>query len=114
MSHEGLLWRTALEHLGDTELHQVVVCLWVKAGPPTRPTVEYLDSAHVGDDVLHILRAAQATAGAVVPYRPVEPGRIAIYSAHAEYLADELLQAMPVGKLSPSLKGARLEVDLGM
>lgn len=114
MSQEGLLWRTALEHLGATELHQVLVGLWVKAGRPARPTVEYLDSNHVGDDVLNVLRIPQAAVGAVVPYRPVESGRIAIYSVHAEYLADGLLQAMPVGKLPPSLKGARLEVDLGM
>ena len=49
-----------------------------------------------------------------VGYRAVEPGRIALYSAHAGHLADELLQAMPVGKLPPSLKGTRLKVDMGM
>ncbi|WP_224791013.1 hypothetical protein [Pseudomonas fluorescens] len=114
MSQEGLLWKTALEHLGPTELHQVVVGLWLKAGPPARPTVEYLDTDHVGNDVLNILRIAQVSVGAVVPYRLVESGRLAIYSAHAEHLADKLLQVIPVGKLPLSLKGARLEVDLGM
>lgn len=114
MSEEGLLWKTALEQLGPISLHQVVVDIWTSARRPARPTVEYLDRDQVGDDVLNILRIAQIAVGAVVPYRPVEPGRIALYSAHAGHLADELLQAMPVKKLPPSLKGARLEVDLGM
>ncbi len=114
MSQEGLLWKTALSHLGATELHQVVVGLWVEALPSARPTVEYLESLHIGNDVLNILRIAQVAVGAVVPYRPLEPDRIAIYSAHAEHLAGKLLQAMPVGKLPPSLKGIRLEIDLGM
>ncbi|MDD2059227.1 hypothetical protein NPS58_17545 [Pseudomonas putida] len=114
MSQEGLLWKTALSHLGPTELHQFVVGLWVEAGPSARATVEYLDAEHVGDEVLSILRDVQTHVGAVVPYRPVESDRIAIYSAHAEHLADKLLQAMPVGKLPPSLKGVRLEIDLGM
>lgn len=114
MSQEGLLWKAALEHLGPIDLHQVVVELWINARPPVRTTVEYLDSDHVGGDVLNILRIAQIVVGAVVPYRPVEPGRIAIYSAHAEHLADGLLKIMPVGNLPPGLKGARLEVDLGM
>ena len=114
MSEEGLLWKTALSHLGATELHQVVVGLWVEARPSARPTVEYLESLHIGNDVLKILRIAQVAVGAVVPYRPLEPDRIAIYSAHAEHLAGKLLQAMPIGKLPPSLKGVRLEIDLGM
>ena len=114
MSEEGLLWKTALEHFGLTGLHQVVVELWMTARPLTRTTVEYLDSDHVGDEVLNILKIAQITVGAVVPYRPIEPKRVAIYSAHAEHLAYELLQAMPVRKLPPSLKGSRLEAELGM
>ncbi|WP_053163463.1 hypothetical protein [Pseudomonas sp. P1.8] len=114
MSEEGLLWKTALEHLGPIDLHQMVVELWINARPPVRRTVEYLDSDIVGDDVLNILKIAQITVGAVVPYRPVESGRIAIYSAHAEHLAHRLLHAMPVGKLPPSLKGARLEAELEM
>lgn len=114
MSEEGLLWKTALEHLGPIGLHQVVVELWTKARSPARTTVEYLGSDHVGDDVLNILRIAQVAADAAVPYRPVEPRRIAIYSAHAEYLADELLKIMPVGTLPTSLKGSRLEADIGI
>ncbi|QZA97751.1 hypothetical protein K3369_29260 [Pseudomonas mandelii] len=114
MSQEGLLWKAALEHLGPIDLHQVVVELWTITRPPARTTVEYLDSDYVGGDVLNLLRIAQIAVGAAVPYRPVESGRIAIYSAHAEHLAHGLLQAMPVGKLPPSLKGARLEAELGM
>ena len=114
MAQEGLLWRTALQHLGPVGLHHIVVELWTKAEPRARATVEYLESLHIGNDVLNILRIAQVSVGAIVPYRPLEPDRIAIYSAHAEHLADKLLRAMPVEKLPPSLKGARLEVDLGM
>lgn len=114
MSQEGLLWKTALQHHGPAGLQHIVVELWPKAELRARATVEYLESLHIGDDVLNILRIAQASVGAVVPYRPLEPGRIAIYSAHAEHLADKLLKAMAVEKLPPTLKGARLEVDLGM
>ena len=114
MSEEGLLWKTALEHLGPIDLHQVVVELWINARPPVRTTVEYLDSDIVGDDVLNIVKVAQIAAGAVVPYRPIEPKRVAIYSAHAQHLAYELLQAMPVRKLPSRLKGFRLETELGM
>lgn len=114
MSQEGLLWKTALTHLGPSGLHRFVNELWTNAGPLARATVEHLESLHIGNDVLNILRIAQVSVGAVVPYRPLEPNRIAIYSAHAEHLADKLLRAMPVEKLPPSLRGARLEVDLGM
>lgn len=114
MSQEGLLWKTALEHFGPMGLHQFVIEIWASTRTAARPTVEYLDSDHVGGDVLNLLRIAQVAVGAVVPYRPVESGRIAIYSAHAEYLAAELLKNMPVRNLPPSLKGARLEAELGM
>lgn len=114
MSQEGLLWNTALIHLGPKRLHEVVLDLWTNAKPITRTTVEYLDSNDVGNNVLDILRVAQLTAGAVVLNRPSEPGRLAIYSGHAEYLAAEVLKIMPVGKLPRSLRGTRLETDLGM
>jgi hypothetical protein len=114
MAQEGLLWKTALAHFGRKGLYEVVVDLWTKFQPPARATVEYLDIDHVGIDVLNILSDAQANMGAVVPNRPADPGRLAIYSVHAEYLAVEVLKIMPVGTLPRSLKGARLEVDLGM
>jgi hypothetical protein len=114
MSHEGVLWKTALRHLGAAQLRQVVVGLWLEAGPPARATVEYLDASHVSSDVLNILRDVQTQVGALVPYRPVECGRISIYCAHAEHLAYGILKILPVGILPPQLKGARLESDLGM
>jgi len=114
MSQEGLLWKIALSHLGHVGLHRLVVELWTNAEVRARATVEHLESLHIGNDVLNILRIAQVSVEAVVPYRPLDPHRIAIYSAHAEHLADKLLEAMPVEKLPPSLKGARLEMDLGM
>lgn len=114
MSQEGLLWKTALEHFGRTALHQLVVELWTKSSPPFRATVEYLDSDHIGNDVLNILRIAQMAVGAVVPGRPVEQGRIAIYSAHAEHLANRVLKIIPVKKLPRSLRGSRLVTDMGM
>ena len=85
MSQEGLLWKTALEHHGPIGLHQVVEDLWTKVRSPARRTVEYLGRDHVGDEVLNILRIAQVASDAVVPYRPVELGRIATYFAPAEY-----------------------------
>jgi hypothetical protein len=114
MSQEGQLWKIALKQFGSIGLNDFVVKQWAKAGSPGRATVEYLDIEFVGKDVLSILRIAQMAVGAVVPGRPVEPGRIAHYSAHAKHLADELMKIMPVGKLSRSLRGNRLETDLGI
>jgi hypothetical protein len=114
MAQEGLLWKTALAHFGRKGLYEVVVDLWTKFQPSARATVECLDIDHAGIDVLNILRDAQATMGAVVPNRPADPGRLAIYSVHAEYLAAEVLKIMPVGKLPRSLRGTRLERDLGL
>lgn len=37
---------------------------------------------------MSILRIAQAAACPILPYSPVERGRIVIYSVHAEHLAD--------------------------
>ena len=100
--------------LGPKRLHEVVFDLWTNAEPIARTTVEYLDSEHVGNDVLDILRAVQIAVGAVVANRQVESGRLAIYSVHAEYLAAKVLKIIPVGSLPRSLRGTRLEVDLGM
>jgi hypothetical protein len=114
MSQEGLLWNIALKQFGATGLNDFVVKQWAKARPPARATVEYLDSELVGKDVLSILRIAQMAVGAVVPCRPVEPGRIAIYSAHAEHLANHVLKNMPAEKLPRILRGVRVGVDLGV
>ncbi len=63
MSQEGLLWKTALQLLGAVGLHHIVVELWTKAEPRARATVEYLESLHIGNDVLNILKIAQVTVG---------------------------------------------------
>jgi hypothetical protein len=114
MSQEGLLWNIALKQFGATGLSDFVVKQWAKTRPPARATVEYLDIEFVGKDVLSILRIAQKAVGAVVPGRPIEPGRIAIYTAHAEHLANRVLKIIPVGKLPSSFRGTRLETDLGI
>lgn len=114
MSQGGLLWKIALKHLGAIGPNEFVVAQWAKEGTPVRATVEYLDSELVGEDVLSILRTAQVSVGAVVPHRPTEPRRIAIYSAHAEHLASRVLRIVPVGKLPRRLRGTRLETDLGV
>ena len=90
MCEEGLFWRAALEFLGSERLHQTAVDLWVDANL-TRPhsTVEYLCSDVVGSAVLDVSRVAQISAGAVVLNRPSEPERLAMYSSHAQHLADE-------------------------
>lgn len=61
MSQEGLLWKTALRHLGASDLRQVVAGLWVEARPAPRATVEYLDAGHVSDEVLNILRGCPSS-----------------------------------------------------
>lgn len=114
MCEEGLLWNAALEFLGPERLHQTVVDLWVNANSASRSTVEYLDSDVVGDAVLDVLRVAQISAGAVVPNRPSEPERLAMYSGHAEYLADELLNIIPVENMPRSLRGFRLTRVMGL
>lgn len=114
MCEEGLLWKAALESLGPVRLYQTVVDLWVNATSPSRSTVEYLGSDVVGNVVLDVLRVAQISAGAVVPNRPSEPERLAMYSAHAEYLADELLNIIPVENMPRSLRGFRLTRVMGL
>ena len=111
---EALLWKTALGYLGPSNLYQTVVELWREAGVPARPTVECLTNDMVGDEVMNILRIAQAQVGAMVPGREVAPETCALYSRHAGELADGLLGRLPVRELPLSLRGFRLESDLGM
>lgn len=114
MCEEGLLWKAALEFLGPECLHQTVVDLLVKASSPSRSTVEYLGSDVVGSAALDVLRVAQISAGAVVPNRPIEPDKLAMYSSHAEHLADELLNIIPVENMPRSLRGFRLTRVMGL
>lgn len=114
MCEEGLLWKAALGFLGPERLHQTVVDLWANANSRSRSTIEYLGSDVVGNAVLDVLRVAQISAGAVVPNRQIEPERLAMYSAHAEYLADELLNIIPVENMPRSLRGFRLTRVMGL
>lgn len=103
-----------MEFLGPERLHHMVVELWGNASSPSSSTVEYLGSDVVGNAVLDVLRVAQISAGAVVPNRPSEPERLAIYSAHAGHLADELLNIIPVENMPRSLRGFRLTRVMGL
>ena len=114
MVQEALLWKTALGYLGPSNLYQAVVDLWRQAGVPARPTVEYLTNDAVSDEVVIILRKAQAQVGAMLPGREVAPDTCALYSRHAGELAGGLLERLPVHELPLSLRGFRLEGDLGM
>lgn len=111
---EALLWKTALRYLGPSNLYQTVVDLWCHEGVPARSTVEYLTNDTVGDEVVIILKNAQAQVGAMVPGREVAPDTCALYSRHASELACGLLGRLPVRELPLSLRGFRLESDLGM
>lgn len=77
------------------------------------PTVEYLTNDIVGDEVVNILRNAQARVGAMVPGKEAPPDTCALYSRHAGELAGGLLGRLPVRELPLSLRGLRLESDLG-
>jgi hypothetical protein len=114
MSQEALLWKTALGYLGPSDLYKTVVDLWRQAGVPARPIVEYLTNDMVGDEVMIILRNAQAEVGAMVPGRAVAQDTCALYSRHAGELAASLLERLPVRELPLILRGFRLESDLGM
>ena len=52
VSEEAMHWKAALVHFGQDELYQVVVELWQKAGPPARPTVEYIDEDEAGPSLI--------------------------------------------------------------
>lgn len=78
------------------------------------PTVEYLTNDIVGDEVVNILRNAQARVGAMVPGKEAPPDTCALYSRHAGELAGGLLGRLPVRELPLSLRGLRLESDPGM
>ncbi|RZI60532.1 MAG: hypothetical protein EOP14_00760 [Pseudomonas sp.] len=114
MLQEALLWKTALGYLGPSNLYQTVVDLWRQAGVPARQTVEYLTYDTVGDEVVIILRNAQAQVGAMMPGQEIAPDTCALYSRHADELAGGLLERLPVRELPVCLRGFRLESDLGM
>jgi len=114
ISQEALLWRAALDHFGESELYQIVVELWQGAGPPARPTVEYLDEDEVGAVVINLLKIAQGEVGGSVPFREESPRRLTVHSRHAQCLVDGLLERMPANMLTRQMRTARVSNDLGV
>ncbi|MDC0689150.1 hypothetical protein POF53_16260 [Mitsuaria sp. RG] len=114
VSHEVLLWRIALDHLGPKGLHQVVVELWCGAGMPPRKTVEHIKAEVLDEELLNILKIAQITAGGLVPSRQPSSDGITIYSRHTQHLVDGLLERLPVEKLPRALWVARLQNQIGL
>lgn len=114
ISEEAMLWRAALQHFGQAALYQIVIELWRGAGPPARPTVEYVDEHDVGPDVIDLLKAAQVEIHGLVPFREDFPKRVTLYSRHAQHLVDGLLERMPVTQLSRPMRVARLENQVGL
>lgn len=114
LAQEALVWRKALDHLGQTGLFQVVVDLWMNAGPPAKQTVEYLEANMVGQAVLDIVREAQKAVGASVPFRESSQDRIILFSLHAQHLTHGLLHRLPMKKLPRPLQVLVLENDMGV
>lgn len=114
ISQEALLWRAALDHFGHAGLHQIVIELWQGAGPPARPTVEYLDEHEVGPVVINLLKIAQVEVDGVVPFRDDAPNRVTLYSRHAQHLVDGLLERMPATMLTRQMRVARVSNDMGV
>lgn len=114
ISQEALLCRAALDHFGESELYQVVIELWQGAGPPARPTVEYLDEHEVGPEVINLLKIAQLEGDGVVPFREDSSNRVTLFSRHAQHLVEGLLERMAATKLTQTMRAARLSNQLGM
>ncbi|MNH15683.1 hypothetical protein D3C79_753000 [compost metagenome] len=113
-SKETLLWSAALDHYGQTGLYQVIVELWQGAGPPARPTIEFVNEDEVGPVVVNLLKFAQIEVGGAVPFREDFPKRVTLYSRHAQHLVDGLLERLPATKLTRQMRAARLSNQLGM
>jgi len=114
ISEEAMLWKAALDHFGQADLHQLIVELWQKAGLPARPTVEYIDEDEAGPVLFNLLKIAQLDVGAAVPFREDFPARVTMYSRHAQYLVDGLLERMPATTLTREMRTARLHNQMGM
>lgn len=85
-----------------------------KAGPPARPTVEYIGEDKAGPVLINLLKIAQVEVGAVVPFREDFPKRVTLYSRHAQHLVAGLLERMPADQLSRPMRIARLENQVGL
>ncbi|MDD1136464.1 hypothetical protein M5G22_02765 [Pseudomonas sp. TNT2022 ID233] len=113
ISQEAFLWRVALDYFGHAGLYQLVIELWRGAGPPARPTVEYLDEHEVGPVVINLLKIAQEVGG-VVPFTEYSSNRVRLYSRHAQHLVDGLLERMPATMLTRQMRMARVSNDMGV
>ena len=113
--NEGLVWQAAGEFFGCVRLEQLVIELLEKHGPkPSRSSLEYLRLQWVGADAIEALRAAQAVANVGWPAFDELPHKVAIWSCYRRYLADSLIQALPMKLIPAPVKRLRLELDLGM
>jgi hypothetical protein len=111
---EGLIWHAACEFSGCVRLEQLIIELLEKYGPkPSRSSLEYLRLEWVGADAIEALRAAQAVANVGWPAFDELPHKVAIWSCSKRYLADSLIQALPVKVIPAPIKRLRLELDLG-
>lgn len=111
---EALIWTMALEHLGQNGLLEAVVDLLRDAAPPTKQTVEYLESARVGQVVVDVVRVAQEEVGAFVPFREGTPNQVILYSLHAQHLTRGLMHRLPIKALPRPLQVLVLENDMGV
>ncbi|WP_458718366.1 hypothetical protein [Pseudomonas gregormendelii] len=114
MSQEALLWDMAVEHFGSEVLLQMVVEMWGSAAHPFRPVVEHLSTDRMSQEALNILKIAQERVGAFVPDRRPIHDTVTLYARHASDLADGLITRLPKGRLSPAMRGSRIEIELGM
>lgn len=115
LSNEGLLWKTAISHYGAESLEHIVVRMLQAFEPrPSSGALAYLQSRWVSMEVVGVLKRAQAVAGTDMPFFDEESNRVAILACYSDHLADRLLQLLPPNVLPMSLKGLRLERDMGL
>lgn len=113
--NEGLVWQASCNFYGRVRLEDIITELLKQYGPkPSRSSLEYLRLEWVGADALEALCAAQATAKVGWPAFDELPQKVAIWSCYRRYLADSLIQALPVRLIPAAVKGLRVELDLGV
>ncbi|MBM3107309.1 hypothetical protein HBO10_29275 [Pseudomonas sp. WS 5503] len=112
---EGLIWQAACNFFGRIGLEELITELLKKHGTKThRSSLEYLRLEWIGVDAIEALRAAQEAAKVGWPAFDELPFKVAIWSCYRRYLADSLIQALPVELIPAPVKGLRLELDLGL
>lgn len=112
---EGLIWQAAYKFFGRVGLEQFLIeLLQNHRTKPQLNSLEYLRLEWIGVDAIQALRAAQAAAKVGWPAFDELPYKVAIWSCYRRYLADSLLQALPVELIPAPVKGLRVELDLGL